>query len=67
MNADIKIPHDQIVLAFISTCIEATARKLGVSYHDVFILMLIALSKGNSPVYRRRTGKVMVFDLTDCV
>lgn len=39
MNADIKIPHDQIVLAFIQTCIEATARKLGVSYHDVFIRM----------------------------
>lgn len=28
--------HTQIVLAFVSTCIEATARKLGVPYSEVF-------------------------------
>lgn len=30
------ISHTQIVLAFVSTCIEATARKLGVPYSEVF-------------------------------
>ncbi len=39
MNVEIKIPHNQVVLAFVSTCIEATARKLGVSYRDVFMRM----------------------------
>ena len=31
-----KISHTQVVLTFISTCVEATARTLGVSYIDVF-------------------------------
>ena len=30
------ISHTQIVLAFVSTCIETTARKLGVPYSEVF-------------------------------
>ena len=30
------ISHTQFVLAFVSTCIEATARKLGVPYSEVF-------------------------------
>ena len=30
------ISHTQIVLAFVITCIEATARKLGVPYSEVF-------------------------------
>ena len=30
------LSHTQIVLAFVSTCIEATARKLGVPYSEVF-------------------------------
>ena len=30
------IPKNQVVMAFVATSIEATARHLGVSYHDVF-------------------------------
>lgn len=39
MDNQINIPQTQIVLAFIATCIEATARTLGVSYHEVFMRM----------------------------
>lgn len=38
-NNGITIPHTQIVLAFIATCIEATARTLNVSYREVFSRM----------------------------
>ena len=31
-----KIPKNQVVMAFVATSIEATARHLGVSYSDVF-------------------------------
>ena len=36
MTGERTISHKQIVLAFVSTCIEATARTLGVSYFEVF-------------------------------
>lgn len=39
MDNQINIPHTQIVLAFVATCIEATARTLGVSYKEVFMRM----------------------------
>lgn len=39
MNKQIEIPHSQVVLAFVATCIEATARTLGVTYRDVFMRM----------------------------
>lgn len=39
MNKGINISQTQIVLAFVATCIEATARTLGVSYRDVFLRM----------------------------
>ena len=39
MNNDINISQTQIVLAFVATCIEATARTLGVSYREVFMRM----------------------------
>lgn len=39
MNNDINISQTQIVLAFVATCIEATARTLGVSYREVFLRM----------------------------
>ena len=35
----ITLSHTQIVLAFVSTCIEVTARKLGVPYTEVFSRM----------------------------
>lgn len=31
-----KIPKEQIVMAFIATCIEATARLTGSHYHEIF-------------------------------
>lgn len=39
MDNRINISQDQVVLAFIATCIEGTARKLRISYHDVFSRM----------------------------
>lgn len=39
MDRVINIPQTQIILAFVATCIEATARTLGVSYREVFIRM----------------------------
>lgn len=39
MNNTINISQTQIVLAFVATCIEATARTLGVSYREVFMRM----------------------------
>lgn len=39
MNNNINISQTQIVLAFVATCIEATARTLGESYRDVFLRM----------------------------
>lgn len=32
----IQVSHTQVVMAFVATCIEATARLLGVSYKDVY-------------------------------
>lgn len=39
MDKVINIPQTQIVLAFVATCIEATARTLGVTYREVFMRM----------------------------
>ncbi len=39
MNNCINISQTQIVLAFAATCIETTARTLGVSYREVFLRM----------------------------
>ena len=36
METIIEIPKMQVVMAFVSTCIEATARTLGVSYKEVY-------------------------------
>ena len=32
----IQVSHTQVVMAFLATCIEATARQLGVSYKEVY-------------------------------
>lgn len=39
MEKVINIPQTQVVLAFVATCIEATALTLGVSYREVFMRM----------------------------
>lgn len=36
MEQNIKISKEQIVMAFVATCIETTARFLNVSYKDVY-------------------------------
>lgn len=36
MEEIIKVSEDQIVMTFVATCIETTARKLDVDYIDVF-------------------------------
>lgn len=36
METIIEIPKTQVVMAFVSTCIEATARTLGVSNKEVY-------------------------------
>lgn len=36
MNNKIQLSHTQIKLAFVATCIEATARVLGTTYLEVF-------------------------------
>mgnify|MGYP007104099898 CR=1 FL=1 len=36
MENVIEIPKNQIVMAFVATCIEATARLLNTSYKEVF-------------------------------
>lgn len=36
MDNLIEIPKNQIIMAFVATCIEATARRLGVGYREVY-------------------------------
>lgn len=36
MEQLVEIPHTQIVMAFVATCIESTACLLGVSYKNVY-------------------------------
>lgn len=36
MKQLVEIPKKQIIMAFIATCIEATARTLGISYFEVY-------------------------------
>lgn len=31
-----KIPKNQIIMAFVATCIETTARRLGVDYKEIY-------------------------------
>lgn len=36
MENIIEIPRNQVVMSFVATCIEATARLLNVSYKDIY-------------------------------
>ena len=36
----VEIPHTQVVMSFVATCIEATARTIGVSYREVYDRMV---------------------------
>ena len=35
-----EIPHEQVVMAFVATCVEATARTSGKSYREVYDRMM---------------------------
>lgn len=39
MDRFIEIPKTQVIMSFVATCIEATARLLGTSYKDVYLRM----------------------------
>lgn len=39
MEQQIKISKEQIIMSFVATCIETTARFLNVSYKDVYLRM----------------------------
>lgn len=67
-----KMPHTQIILTFISTCIEATARTLGLPYSDVFKRMqrLGMIEKYIYPNYETlhtESRENIVLDMIDCM
>lgn len=67
-----RISHTQIVLAFVSTCIEATARTLGVPYLEVYNRMkrLGIIDNYIYPNYETlhtESRENIVADLLDCM
>ena len=36
MELLVEVPHIQVVMAFVATCIESTARLLNISYKDAY-------------------------------
>lgn len=72
MSREIMLSHTQIVLAFVSTCIEATARTLGISYKEVFERMqrLDMLEKYVYPNYETlhtESRENIVQDMIECM
>lgn len=72
MQKQIDIPHTQIVLAFVSTCIEATARTLGVPYNEVYDRMkrLGIIEKyiyPNYEVLHTESRENIVLDMVACM
>lgn len=66
------LSHTQVVLAFVSTCIEATARTLGIPYKDVFERMrrLGMIEKYIYPNYETlhtESRENIVQDLINCM
>lgn len=67
-----EIPHEQIVLAFVATCIEATARSLGVPYKEVYSRMkkLDMIEKYIYPNYETlhtESRENIVKDMIECM
>lgn len=67
-----EIPHEQIVLAFVATCIEATARSLGVPYKEVYSRMkkLDMIEKYIYPNYETlhtESRENIVNDMIECM
>ncbi|MBP9995060.1 MAG: DUF3791 domain-containing protein [bacterium] len=72
MGNTIEIPHEQIVLAFVATCIEATARSLGVPYKEVYSRMkkLDMIEKYIYPNYETlhtESRENIVKDMIECM
>lgn len=72
MGNTIEIPHEQIVLAFVATCIEATARSLGVPYKEVYSRMkkLDMIEKYIYPNYETlhtESRENIVNDMIECM
>ena len=72
MSRKIMLSHTQVVLAFVSTCIEATARTLGIPYKDVFERMrrLGMIEKYIYPNYETlhtESRENIVQDLINCM
>lgn len=66
------VSHTQIVLAFVSTCIEATARTLGVPYSEVYNRMkrLGIIENYILPNYETlhtESRENIVLDMIDCM
>lgn len=67
-----EIPHEQVVLAFVATCIEATARSLGVPYKEVYSRMkkLDMIEKYIYPNYETlhtESRENIVKDMIECM
>ncbi len=72
MNKNIHISHTQIVLSFVATCIEATARTLGVSYKEVFSRMKrLGMIEGyiypNYETLHTESRENIVLDMIECM
>ncbi len=72
MSKTMEIPHEQIVLAFVATCIEATARSLGVPYKEVYSRMkkLDMIEKYIYPNYETlhtESRENIVKDMIECM
>lgn len=68
----IKLTQTQIVLAFISTCIEATARTLGISYIEVYqrmknLGMIENYIYPNYEVLHTESRENIVRDIIECM
>lgn len=72
MDNTINISQTQVVLAFVATCIEATARTLGVSYLEVFLRMkrLGMIEKyifPNYDVLHTESRENLALDMIECM
>jgi len=66
------LPQSQIILTFISTCIEATARTLGVPYNIVFERMhRLGMIEGyicpNYETLHTESRENIVMDMIECM
>ena len=67
-----EIRHTQVVLTFVSTCIEATARTLGVSYLEVYkrmkrLGMIENYILPNYETLHTESRENLVTDMIDCM